>query len=385
MTDKNLLRIGFFGVFLGCLISFSACGSDSSSSADDGEFFSSNSQEDGSSASNKGEDGKTEGSSGSTTDSSGSNSTSKQDTKTETVSSKEALMPESKKVNGTCATTTGKIGKGELATWKFYRNDGSVIEQIMAPFKWSFTGGNTEALQGNGLDEVNVRYENAGTATATLNVDGNEIKCDPLQVQGIPITIKSCGPTDPKMTSIKAGQAISWTVEAESESKITGYSWSSEFGTVSGNGTSGTLTATADMHKKSVTATVSITNEDKTTEVHTCEGVTVLDPEAVDLVLTIGDMNGDDKYKEPSRTSLPDEMFIPGGTPIVIQVPTTAKNGCIIMCNPRVGSEYNSMKVTWDGNELSSFAYLDPNITGCAPGKKYSVESNVTALCLVNP
>jgi hypothetical protein len=186
MTDKNLLRIGFFGVFLGCLISFSACGSDSSSSADDGEFFSSNSQEDGSADS---KDGKTEGSSGSTTDSSGSNSTSKQDTKTETVSSKEALMPESKKVNGTCATTTGKIGKGELATWKFYRNDVSVIEQIMAPFKWSFTGGNTEALQGNGLDEVNVRYENAGTATATLNVDGNEIKCEPQQVHGIPITI----------------------------------------------------------------------------------------------------------------------------------------------------------------------------------------------------
>lgn len=381
MTDKNLLKIGVFGVFLGCLISFSACGSDSSSSAEDG-FFSSASQGDDSAASNDGKEG---GSSGSTTASSGSNSGTKQETKTETVSSKEELLPASKKVNGTCGTTTGKIGKGEIATWKFYRNEGSIIEQIMAPFKWSFTGGKTSELQGNGLDEVNVRYESAGTATATLMVDGNEVKCDPLQVQGIPITIKSCGPTDPKMTSIKAGQTISWTVEAESEAKITGYSWSSDFGTVSGNGTSATMAATADMHKQSITAVVSVTNDDKTTEVHTCEGVTVLDPEAVDLVLTIGDMNGDSKYSEPNRTSLPDNMFIPGGTPIVVQVPTTAKSGCIIMCNPRVGSEYNSMKVTWDGTELSSFAYLDPNTTGCAPGKKYSVESNVTALCLVNP
>ena len=375
MTKKILPKIGFFGVFLGCLISFSACGSDSSSSADDGEFFSSDSQMNDSAAS-KGE--KNDASSGSQAAS--SNSPSKQEAKTETVSSKEALMPESKKVNGTCATTTGKIGKGELATWKFYRNDGSVIEQIMAPFKWSFTGGNTETLQGNGLDEVNVRYENAGTATATLIVDGNEVKCDPLQVQGIPITIKSCGPTDPKMTSIKAGQAISWTVEAESESKITGYSWSSEFGTVSGNGTSGTLTATADMHKKSVTATVSVTNSDKTTETYTCEGVTVLDPEAVDLVLMIGDVN--EYNPDDKKATLPETAFIPAQTPITIQIPSNAIQNCHVACIPKIGSDSQTLQnggLVWDGTVIDNVGYFGP----CAPGKKYSVEANVTTFCMV--
>ena len=380
MTDKNLLRIGFFGVFLGCLISFSACGSDSSSSADD--IFSSGSQE-GSSPS----DSANVNGSGSSTDSSGYVPATAEETKTETTSSKEALNPAQKKVNGTCAPTTPKIKKGEIATWKFNRNAGSVVEQILAPFKWSFTGGKTTALQGNGADmnEVNVRYESPGTATATLNVDGNEIKCDPLQVQGVPITIKSCGPTDPKMTSIKAGQNISWTVKAESESKITAYSWSSDFGKVSANGASASLATTAAMHKKNVTATVSVTNADKTTEVHSCDGVTVLDPEAVDLVLTIGDMNGDSKYSVPNRPSLPNEMFIPEGTPIVIQVPTTAKSDCIIMCSPRIGADHDAMKLIWDGTELSSYDYLGPNTTGCAPGKKYTVESNVKALCLVNP
>lgn len=377
MTDKNLLRIGFFGVFLGCLISFSACGSDSSSSAD-GDFFSSGSQEGSSASDSTGVNG-----SGSSMGSADSNSPSAQDNKSETISSNEVLNPAQKKVNGTCAPTTPKIKKGEIATWKFYRNAGSIYEQVVAPFKWAFTGAKTTALQGNGdMDEVNVRYEASGTATATLNVDGNEIKCDPLQVQGVPITIKSC---EASAATVKAGLPISWTVVAESESKITAYSWSSDFGTVSGNGTSASLTTTAAMHKKNVTAVVAVTNADKTTETYTCDGATVLDPEAVDMVLTIGDMNGDSKYSEPNRTSLPDNMFIPGGTPIVVQVPTTAKSGCIIMCNPRVGSDYNSMKVTWDGTELSSFAYLDPNTTGCAPGKKYSVESNVTALCLVNP
>ena len=380
MTDKNLLKIGVFGVFLGCLISFSACGSDSSSSAD-GDFFSSGSQEGSSASDSTGVNG-----SGSSMGSADSNSPSAQDNKSETISSNEVLNPAQKKVNGTCAPTTPKIKKGEIATWKFYRNAGSIYEQVVAPFKWAFTGAKTTALQGNGdMDEVNVRYEASGTATATLNVDGNEIKCDPLQVQGVPITIKSCGPTDPKMTSIRAGQNISWTVKAESESKITAYSWSSDFGTVSGNGASASLATTAAMHKKNVTATVSVTNADKTTEVYACDGVTVLDPEAVDLVLTIGDMNGESKYSVPNRPSLPDEMFIPEGTPIVIQVPTTAKSDCIIMCSPRIGADHDAMKLIWDGTELPSYDYLGPNTTGCAPGKKYTVESNVKALCLVNP
>ena len=378
MTKKILLNLGFFGVFLGCLVSISACGSDSSSSPGD-DLFSSNSQGDNSAASNEGKDGS---SSGSTTNSSSSNASSKQESKTETVSSKEALLPESKKVNGTCGTTTGKIGKGEIATWKFYRNEGSIIEQIMSPFKWSFTGGKTESLQGNGMDTVNVRYEDAGTVTATLIVDGNEVKCEPLQVQGIPITIKSCGPTDPKMTSIKAGQTISWTVEAESESKITGYSWSSDFGTVSGNGASATLAATADMHKKSVTATVSVTNDDKTTEVHTCEGVTVLDPEVVDLVLALGSINDKEKYDEPLLPSLPNSAFVQGQTPMTVQVPSGAPTNCTIGCKPRLGADYDSMKLTWDGEVQSNPAYFNP--AGCAPGKKYSVEATVTVICVVN-
>ena len=386
MTEKNLLRIGFFGVLLGCLVSFSACGSDSSSSSgDDPTSVESSDSEGGDTSADSGSDGSSQsskptGSSGSTVTSSGSGSAAQ---KSETVSGKEALMDAQKIVNGTCGPSPAKIEKGEIATWEFYRSAGEVYNQIMAPFVWSFTGAKTESLQGNGLNSVNVRYTDAGTYTAKLNVDGNEVTCDPLQVQGIPITIASC---EPKQTTVNAGGTISWTVEASSDAEIIGYTWTSTFGTTSGDGTTtGSLPASADMHKQNVTVTVTVTNKDNTSESYLCNPATVLDPEAVDMVLTVGDMNGDSKYSEPNRTSLPDEMFIPANTPMVVQVPTTAKSSCIIMCNPRVGSDYNSMKVTWDGTELSSFAYLDPNTTGCAPGKKYTVESNVTALCLVNP
>lgn len=375
MTDKNLLRIGFFGVFLGCLISFSACGSDSSSSAD-GDFFSSGSQEGSSASDSTGVNG-----SGSSMGSADSNSPSAQDNKSETTSSKEALNPAQKKVNGTCATTTPKIKKGEIATWKFYRSTGNIFEQILAPFKWSFTGSKTTALQGNGadMDEVNVRYDESGTATATLNVDGNEIKCDPLQVQGVPITIKSCGAN---AATVKAGLPISWTVVAESESKITAYSWSSDFGTVSGNGTSASLTTTAAMHKKNVTAVVAVTNADKTTETYTCDGATVLDPESVDMVLALGSINDEASYGETVLPTLPSSAFIQAQTPMTVQIPTGAPTNCTIGCKSKIGADYMSLVVTWDGVKQSNFAYFNP--AGCAPGKKYSVEVSVTAICVVN-
>jgi hypothetical protein len=41
-----------------------------------------------------------------------------------------------------------------------------------------------------------------------------------------------------------------------------------------------------------------------------------------------------------------------------------------------------SLKLTWDGVEQSNFAYFNP--AGCAPGKKYSIEASVTAICVVN-
>ena len=298
--------------------------------------------------------------------------------KQETQSSEEVLNEPSKKVSGTCYAKTPIIEKGGVATWEFARSSGDIFDGIMAPYIWTFADID-KTLQGNGLNSVNLKYESAGTYNAKLSVDGNEITCDPLQVQGIPITISSC---KPNAETIKAGETITWTVEAESEADITGYAWTSTFGEVSGNSTTASMTATSDMHKQKVTATVAISNSDKTTQTYLCEGATVLDPESVDLVLGLGSINDQATYGEEVIPTLPDSVFISAGTPMTVQVPTGAPSNCTIGCKPKISSDYMSLVVTWDGEELTNFAYFSP--AGCAPGKKYSVTTSVTAICVVN-
>lgn len=300
--------------------------------------------------------------------------------KAATQSSEEVLNEPQQNVSGTCGPKTPIIEKGGMATWAFYRDAGDVFDAIMAPFVWNFPEMN-KTVQGNGYNSVNISYTESGTYTATLNVDGNLITCDPLQVQGIPINITSC---KADKETAKAGETITWTVEAESESPITGYAWSSEKGIVSGTSTTATMAATADMHKQKVSATVAVTNSDKTTQTYACEAVTVLDPETVDMVLMIskGDVNND--YPESERVTLPDSLFIPGHSPITVQIPNNVTN-CNISCVPKVGADDTALRtsggITWDGVPVDNLGYFSP--AGCAPGKKYSVEAVVQALCLV--
>lgn len=316
------------------------------------------------------------------TDSSGSTNkqqnTQSSSSKTATASSDEILNDAKKVVTGTCAPSTPAINKGELATWAFYRENGDIFDAIMAPFVWKFPE-LSKTVQGNGYDKVNIEYPEPGTYTATLSVDGSEITCAPLQVQGIPITVKSC---KADKETAKAGETITWTVVAESEATITGYAWSSEKGTVSGTSTTGTMTATADMHKQKIAATVAVTNNDKTTQTYLCDGVTVLDPESVDLVLALGSINDESTYGEKVLPDLPDSLFIQAQTPMTIQIPASAPTNCTVGCKPKTGSDYMSLKVSWEGEELTSFAYFNP--AGCAPGKKYSVTTSVTTMCVVN-
>ncbi len=362
MTDKNLLRIGFFGVFLGCLISFSACGSDSSSSAD-GDFFSSNSQGDDSAASNDGssQSGDADDSSTSTVNSNGSSNK-----KNETVSSNEALMEAKKVVKGTCGPSPEEIDKGDIVTWEFYRSEGKVFDQIVAPFVWTLSGASKETLQGNGLNSVNVRYTNSGKYTAKLSVDGNEVECDPLRVQGVPITVKACKATSG--ASANAGETISWEVDAESESKITEYSWKSSDGEVKFDGKKATMVATGEMHKKSVKATVSITNADKTTVDYTCEPVTVIDPNQVDIVIA---------YSNPDKT----KSFTAGET-LVAQYPPNAVN-CDLQCT----SDGDGTILEVNGVEYvigySKGITPDNCTNGSAAGTKISVKASMLINCYV--
>ncbi|MCR5028258.1 MAG: hypothetical protein K6A31_03260, partial [Fibrobacter sp.] len=325
------------------LFGLAGCGSDSGSGSSDPEYSSATEASSGSTGSSSASTG---GSSGSTASSSAS--TAKSSASTETQSSDEQLNEAQKVVSGSCGPEASTINKGELATWKFYRSSGDVYEQILAPFVWAFEGGSSTTVQGNGLQTVNVRYEEAGTYAAYLNVDGNEIACDPLQVQGIPITVNSCVANS---STAKAGETITWTVDATSESDITGYTWTSSYGDVTGSGTSGSMVATSSMHKQNVTATVAVANADKSVVTFSCEGVTVIDPESVDLVLPLGSINSSDYEYTSGLVAVADSLVIPSQTAMTVQIPTGAPSNCTVGCKPINSSDYMSLSVYWDSDE----------------------------------
>lgn len=236
---------------------------------------------------------------------------------TETVSSEEVLAEAKNVVNGTCGPSVESVEKGSMATWTFNRTSGDVFEQIMAPFVWTFSDG--KVIKGNGMQNVNISYETSGPYTATLNVDGNDITCSPLNVQGIPITVKSCAPDK---STANAGEPVTWTVEAESESPITGYKWLSDTLQITENGASASITGTPSMHKQKIAPTVQITNEDKTVQTFSCTNTTIVDPNSVDVDFVL------DK-----------EVTIPINEPFVAQIPVCkdgqgAATSCTMSCQP---------------------------------------------------
>ncbi len=380
---RLISRAGVSSLFSAFLLSalsvgFTACGSDSNSASDEAPPEYSSAAK--SSASVKSSDSGTQTSSESKPTSSASSSKPKSSASSETTSSEEILNEAKNVIKGTCAPTNPIISKGEIGEWKFYREgEGDIFDQILAPFVWAFEGAATTNVQGNGMDKVTIRYPDAGSFAAYLNVDGNDIACESIQVQGIPIVINSC---KPNRSTAKAGETITWTVDAESESPITAYTWTSAYGELSGSGTSGSIIANSAMHKQSVSATVAVTNADNSVVKYACDGVSVVDPESEDLILPLGSINDAD-YGEKVLPTLPDSLFIPAQTATTVQIPAGAKSGCIVGCKPRLGSDYMNTQIFWDSDDpLTSFAYFTPN--GCAPGKKYTVTASVTVICVAN-
>lgn len=297
--------------------------------------------------------------------------------KSATVATEEVLSAPKKVLDGTCVPQKVVLDKGEMATWKFMRSTGSVFDELVSPFIWTMPDGSV--LKGNGLSSVNISFDKPGKYVASLNVDGNDVACEQIQVQGIPITVDSCYAN---VETAKAGESIKWTVVAHSESALQSYAWSSTFGDVTGNGTSATMVATSAMHKKKVSVNVDIANADGSIQTFSCNQVNVLDPESVDMVLRVGNINDQSTYGETVIPTLPDSLFLPAGVPMTVQIPSDAPSNCNIGCKPKLGSDFMSLNIYWDSDTPeSNKAYFSP--PGCAPGKKYSVTASLNAICIV--
>ncbi|MBR5411574.1 MAG: hypothetical protein IK114_00825 [Fibrobacter sp.] len=104
---------------------------------------------------------------------------------------------------GMCEPVTTPIDKVKGSTkWKFTPNLDAGYKPVAfanAKFAWNFGAGATPATDATPSTSAAVSYANSGTATASLTVtmsDGNAetIQCEPLQVNGDPITGCKCAP-----------------------------------------------------------------------------------------------------------------------------------------------------------------------------------------------
>ncbi len=283
--------------------------------------------------------------------------------RSESVSDQEQLAEPSGVVKGTCGPEPNVIKKGEFTTWKFYRETGDLFDAIMSPFVWTFPE-LEKTISGNGKNKVDMLYPESGVYTAVLNADGTEALCDPLQVQGVPIVVKSCSPD--KLSAL-VGETITWTVDAESEAELIGYQWSSETGSITGNGVSASIVAEPTMHKKKVSAVVTVINADKTNEVHVCDGVDVVDPDQVDITLTSG--------AQDSTSNL-----IPAGGTLVAQISPSVSVCTKLICN----ISGQGVIIAIDGEEKSYDWSAQVDVAGCAPGKKFTLSVSQQALCYVS-
>lgn len=92
--------------------------------------------------------------------------------------------------DGTCVPQKVVLEKRETATRKFIRSTGSIFDEMVSPFIWTMPDGSV--LKGKGLSSVSMTFDKPGKYVANLNVDGNDISCGQIQMQGIPITVDSC-------------------------------------------------------------------------------------------------------------------------------------------------------------------------------------------------
>ncbi|WP_308602785.1 hypothetical protein [uncultured Fibrobacter sp.] len=204
------------------------------------------------------------------------------------VSSSSSTVPDDGTVNGTCAPNPVKIEKGAVTTWTFKRltppGMAGMTAQQNAIFDWTMpesVEGSLSALGKDGGNAAKATYAKSGSFSATLQVDGNTIQCDPLQVNGAPIKGCVCSP-DVANPDVASGAAtVTWTVSGcTTDATITGYAWTGATGSAE--------TATASFTEKGqeITPVVTVSNDDNTQEQFTCAPAKAVNSTAPDYELT---------------------------------------------------------------------------------------------------
>uniref|UniRef100_UPI003890D654 hypothetical protein n=1 Tax=Fibrobacter sp. TaxID=35828 RepID=UPI003890D654 len=200
---------------------------------------------------------------------------------------------------GTCKPSKTPINKGETVDWTFTRGAGLAPTNIMnASFDWYFEGAAPAEFSGTGtkgITAAGITYSNSGKFGATLVVAkpsgaGATLQCEPLQVNGAPITGCKCAATNATANlkgiyevDIAEAQPVEYAVTGCSSmgANITSYTWMG----ATGDGTSASASIAAK--GEAVRPTVTVTNDGNTEIQVECPQVVAIDSRLPDYVFEL--------------------------------------------------------------------------------------------------
>ena len=177
---------------------------------------------------------------------------------------------------GMCEPVTSPIEKNTGSTkWKFTANLNAGFKPAdfaRATFAWNFGAGATPATDATPSTSAPVSYANSGTATASVTVTIGEssetIQCEPLQLNGDPITGCEC---------TTAAASVDYTATPDVTWSVTGCTSASMPLTYNWNGTDGgeTFTNSFTAATASYAPTLKVGNSDNTVINVPCSAVKV--------------------------------------------------------------------------------------------------------------
>ena len=275
---------------------------------------------------------------------------------------------------GSCVPLKNPINKGEKVQWQFKAISSypgfDALKIAKATYTWSFAAGAVDDGTGKGTTSGNITYANSGATTASVTVlyDGTPITvaCDPLQVNGDPITCTVAAAGGDITTD--AGVAT-WTATCTSGSDITSYVWDGTDAGPTGNTFTYTFAAKGDTH----TPTLKVGNSDNTVETVTCPEVIATDASIPDYILD----------------ATTKSVTVPAGTSVVTASYTKTDivwdgNIAGMSCNFYCQSPSNdAMDITVDGVAMKGPNYITGQIPceSLVEGYQLKIVSNMEVTC----
>lgn len=273
---------------------------------------------------------------------------------------------------GMCEPVTSPIEKNTGSTkWKFTANLNAGFKPAdfaRATFAWNFGAGATPATDATPSTSAPVSYANSGTATASVTVTIGEssetIQCEPLQVNGDPITGCKCAP-------VGVTGSVDYTTTPDVTWSVTGCTSASTPLTYKWNGTDGaeTFTNSFTAATASYAPTLKVGNADNTVIDVPCSAVKVTEG-AEFTIKTAGDQGA---------------VKLPEGTSLVVLAVDGWSNTFFCKVD-RADSPTGSLSITVNEESFSGGDYISQKLIGVQlkSGNSVSVTLDHPATCGIN-